>query len=104
MKTVVVAGAVGVTGRAVLAHFENKDVNLVAVSRRAPDFPTCARHLSIDLTDRDSCESLLSQVPDATHLVYAALQDKEAPAEHVRVNMTMLTNMVETLERHAPGL
>jgi NADP-dependent 3-hydroxy acid dehydrogenase YdfG len=38
MKTVVVAGAVGVIGRGVLAHYEDKGVNLVAVSRRAPDF------------------------------------------------------------------
>ncbi|WP_430231554.1 NAD-dependent epimerase/dehydratase family protein [Paraburkholderia tropica] len=68
MKTVVVAGAVGVIGRGVLAHYESEDVNLIAVSRRAPDFPTRAKHLAVDLLDRDSCETLLSQVPDATHL------------------------------------
>jgi NADP-dependent 3-hydroxy acid dehydrogenase YdfG len=72
MKTVVVAGAVGVIGRGVLAHFEDKDVKLVAVSRRAPDFPTRAQHLPVDLTDRESCEALLSKVTHATHLVFAA--------------------------------
>ncbi|WP_374956885.1 NAD-dependent epimerase/dehydratase family protein [Paraburkholderia sp. BL18I3N2] len=74
MKTVVVAGAVGVIGRGVLAHYEDKNVNLVAVSRRTPDFTSRAKHFPVDLLDRDSCEALLSQVPDATHLVLAAYQ------------------------------
>jgi nucleoside-diphosphate-sugar epimerase len=105
MKTVVVAGAVGVIGRGVLAHFENdRDVELIAISRRAPDFPTRARHLSVDLTDRASCERVLSQLTGATHLVFAAYQACKTQAEQVEVNMTMLRNMVEVIEAHAPGL
>jgi nucleoside-diphosphate-sugar epimerase len=104
MKTVVVAGAVGVIGRGVLAHYEDKQVNLVAVSRRAPDFPSRAKHLPVDLLDRDSCEALLSQVPDATHLVFAAYQEKPTPAELVEVNLLMLKDMVEVMEKHAPNL
>jgi nucleoside-diphosphate-sugar epimerase len=104
MKTVVVAGAVGVIGRGVLAHYEDKDVKLVAVSRRAPDFPTRAKHLPVDLLDRDACEALLSQVPDATDLVFAAYQEQPTPAELVEVNLKMLRNMVEVMEKHAPNL
>jgi nucleoside-diphosphate-sugar epimerase len=104
MKTVVVAGAVGVIGRGVLAHFEDKDVNLVAVSRRAPDFPTRAQHLPVDLTDRESCEALLSKVTHATHLVFAAYQEKSTPDEQLRVNLSMLENMVEVIEKYAPNL
>lgn len=104
MKTVVVAGAVGVIGRGVLAHYEDKDVNLVAVSRRAPDFPTRAKHLPVDLLDREFCEALLSQVPDATHLVFTAYQEKPTQAELVEVNLLMLKNTVEVMEKHAPNL
>ena len=104
MKTVVVAGAVGVIGRGVLVHYETKGVDLVAVSRRAPDFPTRARHLAVDLLDRESCEALLAQVPEATHLVFAAYQEKPTPAELVEVNLRMLKNMVEVMEKHAPNL
>ncbi|VVE89649.1 SDR family oxidoreductase [Pandoraea bronchicola] len=104
MKTVVVAGAVGVIGRGVLAFYEDKEVNLVAVSRRAPDFPTRATHLPVDLLDRDACERFFSQVPHATHLVFAAYQDKSSPAELVDVNLLMLRNMVEVMEKHAPDL
>lgn len=104
MKTIVVAGAIGIIGRGVLAHYEDKDVNLVALSRRAPDFPTRAKHLPVDLLDRDSCEEVLSQIPDATHLVFAAYQEKPTPAELVEVNLLMLQNMVEVIEKHAPNL
>ncbi|MFD1557476.1 SDR family oxidoreductase [Paraburkholderia silviterrae] len=104
MKTVVVAGAVGVIGRGVLDHFEGKEVNLVAVSRRAPDFPTRALHLPVDLTNRESCESLLPQASDATHLVFAAYQEKASEAELVRVNLMMLKNLVEVVEKSAPNL
>ncbi|AIX74062.1 SDR family oxidoreductase [Mixta calida] len=103
-KTVVVAGAVGVIGRGVLNHFEHQDVELIALSRRAPDFPTRARHIAVDLTDRAACEAQLAQLTDATHLVFAAYQEKPTPAELVEVNLLMLQNLVETLETHAPGL
>ncbi|MCK1968554.1 SDR family oxidoreductase [Franconibacter sp. IITDAS19] len=103
-KTVVVAGAVGVIGRGVLAHFEEQDVELVALSRSQPDFPTRARHLPVDLTDRHACEAMLAQVPEATHLVFAAYQEKPTPAELVETNLLMLKNLVEVLEAKAPHL
>jgi len=103
-KTVVVAGAVGVIGRGVLSHFEHQDVELVAISRRKPDFAGRARHLPVDLTDRQSCETLLAQIPEATHLVFAAYQEKPTPTELVETNLLMLKNLVEVLESHAPQL
>ncbi len=36
-KTAIVAGAVGVICRGVLGHFEDQDVDLIALSRREPD-------------------------------------------------------------------
>lgn len=103
-KTVIVAGAVGVIGRGVLGHFEDQDVDLIALSRREPDFKTRAKHLAVDLTDRHSCEKLLSQVPAATHLVFAAYQEKPTPSELVEINLQMLKNLVEVLEERAPDL
>jgi nucleoside-diphosphate-sugar epimerase len=105
MKTVVVAGAVGVIGRGVLGHFENaSDVELVAISRRTPDFPTRARHMAVDLNDRASCERLLSQLPGATHLVFSAYQEHKSQEEQISINLAMLRNFVEVMEAHAPGL
>lgn len=105
MKTVVVAGAVGVIGRGVLAHYEaEEDVEIIAISRRAPDFPTRAHHLAMDLEDPESSERMFAQASGATHLVYCAYQEGKTPAEQVSVNLTMLRNAVQGLEKNAPGL
>lgn len=105
MKTVVVAGAVGVIGRGVLAHFEqSSDVELIALSRRVPDFPTRARHLSVDLIDRSACEELLAPLKGATHIVFGAYQECSTLSEQSLVNVAMLRNLVEVVEEHAPGL
>ena len=45
--TVLIAGALGLVGRAALEHFEAQEGwDIVAMARRAPDFPTGARFLS----------------------------------------------------------
>ena len=50
--TVLIAGALALVGRAALEHFETQDGwDIVALARRAPDFPARARFLSVDLTD-----------------------------------------------------
>jgi nucleoside-diphosphate-sugar epimerase len=105
MKTVIVAGAGGVIGRGVLAHFDStRELELIGVSRRPFEFSTRARHLPIDLSDRAACEGLLSQLSGATHIVFSAYQECRSQAEQVSVNLAMLRNMVEVVEAHAPGL
>ncbi|EMO8842686.1 SDR family oxidoreductase [Citrobacter freundii] len=102
-KTVLVAGAVGVIGRSVLAYYEDKDVNLIAISRTKPDFATWATHLPLDLLDPSSSEEHSAALSSVTHLVFAAYQEKPTPAELVDVNMQMLQNLIEALEKHSPG-
>jgi nucleoside-diphosphate-sugar epimerase len=104
MKTVVIAGALGVIGRGVLAYYEDKDVELVAISRRTPDFPTRVRHLSGDLLDLDFCRYLSTQLTQATHLVFAAYQEVPSQEGLVKVNLRMLMNIVDALEAAAPNL
>ncbi|MFO1150839.1 MAG: SDR family oxidoreductase [Alsobacter sp.] len=105
MKTVIVAGAVGVIGRAVLAHFDTlPNVRVLAISRRAPDFPTRAQHLPVDLLDPASCRALLAAHKDVTHIVYAAYQEKLDLAEQVPPNLAMIRNLVETVEAASPAL
>jgi len=105
MKTVVVAGAVGVIGRAVLAHYERvPEVRLVGLSRHAPDFPTRAEHIAVDLSDAASCAQRLGGLADATHLVYAAYQERPTLSGLVAPNLGMLRNVVDALEAAAPRL
>jgi nucleoside-diphosphate-sugar epimerase len=105
MKTVIVAGAVGVIGRAVLTHFEAlPDVRTIAVSRRKPDFATRAEHVSVDLGDREACRRAFAAYPETTHIVFAAYQERELLWEQIEPNLTMIRNLVESVEECAPTL
>ena len=51
-KTAVVVGSLGVIGRNLLDHLaKDDDWDLVGLSRRAPDFETRAKFISVDLLD-----------------------------------------------------
>ncbi len=105
MKTYVVAGAVGVIGRAVLAYLDQQqDIEVIAVSRRAPDFPTKAKHVSIDLLDEADCAAKAQQFAGVTHVVYAAYQEKFDLSELVPPNLGMIRNLVTTIEKASPCL
>ncbi|RKK05926.1 NAD-dependent epimerase/dehydratase family protein [Pseudoroseomonas wenyumeiae] len=110
-RVVLVAGALGVVGRAALAHFQERgDSRVIGLSRRAPDFPTSAQWLRVDLTDAAATAEALRAVPDVTHLVYTALYEEPELVSgwtgdrQIRINLEMLQNLVEPLQRHAPGL
>lgn len=105
MKTILVAGAVGVIGRAILEHYEQKkDVRVIGLSRRRPEFKTRAEHISVDLLDKADTASKLGTVDGTTHIVYAAY--KELPTRHelVAPNLAMLCNIVKTVEQTSPSL
>ena len=104
---VLVVGALGLVGRGVLEAMEDAaDYELIGLSRRAPDFPTRARFLSLDLTDRTACRNVLSDpvLSDITHVVYTALHERPdliggwREDAQIRTNLAMLTNLLDFLE------
>ncbi len=108
---VLVCGALGTVGRAMVEHFEAlPDRRVVGLSRRSPDFPTGAEFRAVDLRDRAACEAGLSDLRDIAHIVYAAVYEKADVAsgwrdpDHAEVNLAMLRNAVETVEAASPGL
>src|SRR5947209_6189051 len=110
-KKMVVAGATGLVGNAILRHFGRVDgCEVVALSRRKPRELYGARHVPIDLTDSAHCLRAASELEGATHLIYAALY--EAPnlidgwrdAKQIRTNDLMLRNLMAALEPVAPTL
>jgi nucleoside-diphosphate-sugar epimerase len=80
------------------------DWDVIGISRRAPDFPTSARFLAVDLLDRSDVEKLLGELQDVTHVFYTALQMRPSPFEEVELNLAMLRHMVEAVERSSSGL
>jgi nucleoside-diphosphate-sugar epimerase len=80
------------------------DWDIIALSRRKPDFPTRAKFLALDLGDKSTVAAVKDHLRTVTHLFYTAVQQTPSQAESVRVNLPMLVNLVETLEDAAPGL
>ena len=111
-RQVVVAGASGFVGHAAARQFAASGWDVIGLSRNKPfaDIPG-ATFLPIDLRDADACRTLGASLPDATHLVYAAVN--ETPGDlvaswsdprHAERNGAMFANLLDALIDHAPGL
>lgn len=109
-KTVLIAGATGVVGRAAAEHFARlPQWQVLTVSRRTP--PAIAgfsgRHIALDLMDREGCAATVAKLPEITHLVYAALFEKPGlvrgwrEPDQMQTNLDMFRNLLDSLTR--PG-
>lgn len=95
----IIAGALGISGRALLEHLEAQgDWQITALSRRPPDFATRARVLSLDLLDREQCHARLAELSPVTHIFYGAHVRAGDPANEAALNLAMLRNLVEAVE------
>ena len=103
MKMLVI-GARGLVGQGVLEAMADADCEMIGVSRRAPDFPTRADFLPVDLTDRDACRAAFSGLSGVTHVVYTALHERPEliagwrDERQIATNLAMLTNVLDFVE------
>jgi nucleoside-diphosphate-sugar epimerase len=104
-KRALVAGALGVTGRALVNHLVALgDWEVIGLSRRAPEFSTSARYLAVDLLDRAAVDRCIAELGDVTHVFYAALQPRDNVFDEVAPNLAMLRHTVEATERSSRRL
>jgi len=104
-KRAVVAGALGVSGRALVEHLVSLgDWEVVGLSRRRPEFETRARYVAIDLLNRSDVERLAGELGDVTHIFYGALAWRDTFFDEVAPNLAMLQNLVEAVERSSGPL
>ncbi len=69
----IVAGALGVGGRALLDELENRtEWEVFALSRRKPDFNSRARFISVDLSDLAETRRAAEEISGTTHVFFAA--------------------------------
>jgi nucleoside-diphosphate-sugar epimerase len=106
-RKVVVAGALGVIGRAAVDHFSARGDRVVGLSRRLPDFESEAQFVSVDLRSREACRRALALHTDVTHVIYAALYEQPqlvrgwTDPEQVSTNLKMLQNLFDAVESTA---
>ena len=104
-RTIVIAGAQGVIGRAAAEHFVRQPRTTVyALSRRSEDHVAGVRPISVDLEDIATVRSKLGSVTGVTHLVFAAYSERASAVEKSLVNVRMLQNLLDVLEPSCPDL
>ncbi len=92
-----VAGGLGVIGRALVEHFVARDGwDVVALSRRAPDFATHARYEQVDLQDAAATRATLARIGRVTHIFYAAYQQHANETAQTAANLGMLQTLAES--------
>jgi len=110
-RTLLVAGASGLVGYAVLRHFASlPGWNVIGLSRRIPTGLEGVRIISADLTNRSETAEVIEQLGSVTHVVYAALYEKPdliagwRDPEQMQTNASMLENVLSPLLESARGL
>jgi nucleoside-diphosphate-sugar epimerase len=105
-KRILIAGVSGLVGGAALTRFANRpDWKVTGVSRRKPWIPLgTAEHLSVDLLDRAACAEVFGRMSDVTHVVFAALNERDddifagwSDPEQIAKNEAMLANLFDPL-------
>jgi nucleoside-diphosphate-sugar epimerase len=104
-KCVVVAGVSGFAGAAVARELAVDGWRVVGLSRRAPAEKVAGvEHIPVDLLDTDACRRVAGRLSNATHLVYAAVN--ETPGDlvlswldptHAARNGMMFENLLSSL-------
>ena len=104
MKKALVAGALGVSGRALVNHLVSlRDWEVIGLSRRSPELQSSARYIAIDLLNRSDVDTCVSGLGDITHIFYAALQPGADFFDEIPPNLAMLQHIVEAVERTSPS-
>jgi len=100
VKKALVAGALGVSGRALVNHLVSlQDWEVIGLSRRSPEFQSPARYVAVDLLNRSDVDVCVSGLGEVTHIFYAALHPGGNFFGEVAPNVAMLQYLVEAVER-----
>lgn len=105
-KKALVAGALGIVGSHLCAHLAARgdDWQVLGLARGSPREPIAWRLVGVDLDDAQACRRLIRSEPGITHLFYAARAALPDPLIETPTNLRMLSNLLEPLLEHEPGL
>ncbi|ALG07581.1 SDR family oxidoreductase [Kibdelosporangium phytohabitans] len=98
-KVAMVIGANGVIGSNLIDHLATlDDWRVIGVSRRGGQDTGKVRYVSADLLDPAGTQATLGGLTEATHVFYAAFQDRPTWSGLVRPNVEMLANVVDAVD------
>lgn len=104
-RSVLIAGAQGVIGRAAAEHFSSLlDIKVYGLSRRQVEELPGVVPINVDLLSSQDVERAIASLKDVTHIVFGAYVEKDTPGERSEVNVSLLRNLLNVAEKNAPGL
>ena len=104
-KIVLVAGAQGVIGYAAATHMASlPGTRVYGISRRLIGDAEPFTPLNVDLLSEADTERGLSHLTDVTHVVFAAYVEKSTPTERSSVNVALLRNVLNVVEKYSTRL
>ncbi|MHA2787640.1 SDR family oxidoreductase [Corynebacterium sp. S7] len=96
---VLVTGSTGVIGRNVVEYFVSKGLTVRGITRSVPDETEGYEHIAGDLLDLESATNAMQKAADTTHLVFGAYIEKQDPQELIQVNVDLLRNTLDALDK-----
>jgi nucleoside-diphosphate-sugar epimerase len=104
-RVVIVAGAQGVSGSAVLKQYAAlPGTTVYGLSRRPSESSGNIQHISVDLLSPGDVKAKLGQLKEITHFFFGAYVEKPTATEKTEVNVRLLWNLLDVLEKNAPAL
>lgn len=97
-----VAGASGIVGRQLVNTLLNHQWEVIGLSRHAGSHPDGIPMVKVDLLDEQDSARALRSLNGVTHIFYSAWANAANWTDMVEPNVTMLRNLVSTLETAAP--
>ena len=104
-RKIIVAGSHGVSGSAAAAHFASQpDTKVYGLSRRTEPAIQGVESISVDLTNPTEVRRALADVRNITHIIFGAYIEKTTAAEKSVVNVALMRNLLDVVEKTSPGL
>lgn len=104
-RSVLVAGAQGVIGRAAAEHFSSLPATSVyGLSRRQQEKIPGVVPINVDLLSPEGVKRAIAPLKDVTHIVFGAYVEKDTPGERSAVNVSLLRNLLDVVDQNAAGL
>ncbi|HFT0375854.1 TPA: SDR family oxidoreductase [Enterobacter mori] len=97
-----VAGASGIVGRQLVNTLLHHQWKVIGLSRHAESHPDGIPLVNVDLLDAQDTARALHALNGVTHIFYSAWANAANWTDMVEPNVTMLRNLVNTLEKTAP--
>jgi nucleoside-diphosphate-sugar epimerase len=104
-NVVLVTGIHGVSGRAAARHWASiPDTRVYGLSRRSAPLPDGVEGIIADLLDPDDLRNKLGTIGGMTHIVFAAYIEKPTAVERSEVNVAIIRNLFDVIEKISPSL